>query len=192
MGKDKTVWIQNNHSGDILIRAKTEAEGTGRINITERLFGCYRIDRMTGQVRHSGYTELAGAEYTFLREHSPLFKKFLDEARLTKYDTAPPGAVNAAEQLILLRAENAQLKKELDAAKKAGGGDVTGLTGEIEALRAELDTVMQELDAVTAERDALVKNGSGSEAAVGGGDAVGGEDAAGADEDADDDELERL
>jgi uncharacterized small protein (DUF1192 family) len=133
MAAEKSVWIQNTHTGDVVVRVKT-ADETGRVTFTEKLFPNYRVDKMTGRMRHSGYTELSEDAFGFFFERSPLFKKFLEELKFVKYDSPPPGATNPAEQIIVLRAEIAALKAENGKQKT----EIAALAAENGRLTAEL------------------------------------------------------
>jgi hypothetical protein len=115
----KTVWIQNNHGGDIKVVARVPDERNPvQARIHERIFQRYKTDPITGRVEHSGYTEITAEEFNILHRYSSLFKPFLVSEKLVKYDEAPLAASSPVEQVARLTAEVQSLRKQLDQAKK--------------------------------------------------------------------------
>jgi hypothetical protein len=118
-GTGKTVWIQNNHHGDIKVVARVPDEANPVMFRTyERIFQRYKTDQITGRMEHSGYTEIPAEEFDIFCLHSSLFKRFLADKKLTRYDEAPLGASSPAEQVARLTAELAALRKELEETKR--------------------------------------------------------------------------
>jgi hypothetical protein len=162
---DKKVWIQNNHTGDIKVRARLPDDDPRVENIAEQLFPNFRQDRMTGRVLQTGYTEITEELFETLKKNSPLFAQFLTDRKFVKYDKPPVGAVSPAEQLVLLHAEIAHLKEQIAA---GGGVDEAVFKAEqekYEALKSEFDKAQKTIDELSVDNDELRKRVDELEAA---------------------------
>jgi hypothetical protein len=112
-GKEmKTVWVQNTHSGDIKVVARVPGEGA-MFSTRSRVFSRFKTDQLTGRVEHSGYTEIPEEEFNILYRHSSLFKRFITDKKLVRFDEPPLSASTPSEQIIRLSAEMQEVKAQL-------------------------------------------------------------------------------
>jgi hypothetical protein len=145
-GDTAVVWVQNTLDRGVKVRARIpNKEDPNQIVTIERVFPRFETDKLTGRVITSGYTELPESEFTQLQKYSGIFKKFLIDKKLIKYDKVPAGATTPAEQVVSLRSEIAKLKADLaEAEKKTESGRVKELEAVIEAQKKKFDALTRE------------------------------------------------
>lgn len=153
------VWIQNGHTSGITIHASNK-DGNETLVKT---FNVSKTDKYTNRVVDTGYTKITAEEHEALLAGSKLYKKFLEDGRLVKYDEAPVDALNPAAQLVKLSEENRKLTAKVKALEESAAGvksreselsdTVDKLTAELIALREakEVETkgAVADIDAAT-------------------------------------------
>lgn len=135
-------WIQNAHYADIAINCCDK--------ITKQLlfrvvFGCYKMDTITGRLVQDGYTELEDEKIALLKEHSNSFNKLVGNGKLIVSDKAPLTALNSADRVLELQEQLNQAKArivELEAENAA----LKGAT-----VKAEGDTSVNEDGSISAD-----------------------------------------
>lgn len=134
------VWIQNGHTSGITIHASNK-DGNETIVKT---FNISKTDKYTNRVVDTGYTKITAEEHEALLAGSKLYKKFLEDGRLVKYDEAPVDALNPAAQLVKLSEENRKLTARVKALEESAAGvksRESELSDTIDKLTAELIAV---------------------------------------------------
>lgn len=134
--KEKMIWIKNNHVAGIRARyvskvGEKETEGT----VT---FARESTNRISGQVESRGYTCISESVYDALMETSKIFKDFVEQKKLVRYDEAPEDALTDAEHIAMLESENADLKAKLSGAESAIRADIEAEYADIEKAVTEL------------------------------------------------------
>jgi hypothetical protein len=131
---EKTVWIQNTHRGDIKVVAREpDPERPGHLKETSHIFQRFKADKMTGQVEHSGYTEVPVALFELFMQYSSLFASLLKKKTFIKFDKPPAGAATPAEQIIRLSGEVQMLREQLAAVSKERDDARSALQAKAEA-----------------------------------------------------------
>lgn len=115
--KDKTVWVRNNGSTSILVRAVNK-DGKEMSKTLSR----EAVDRVTNEVKSRGYTSMSVEEFEFFKENSPIFRSFVDKGTLVMYESAPEEAFSDAERIVILETKITELEGKL-----AAGTDTTAL-----------------------------------------------------------------
>jgi chromosome segregation ATPase len=135
-------YIQNVHTAPITAVVKG---AKGAVVLTKK-FSPAKVDKFTGRVEETGYTQLTDEEYDLLNEGSKTFTVYRDKHRLlVEHDELPPEAKTPHEALVDARKE----------ARKAEAR-ITSLNGEIVELKAEL------LDAEKRYKDLFYASGRGA------------------------------
>lgn len=136
------IWIQNAHTSGITIHASNK-DGNETLVKT---FNISKTDKYTNRVVDTGYTKITAEEHEALLAGSKLYKKFLEDGRLVKYDEAPVDALNPAAQLVKLSEENRKLTAKVKTLEEAAAGvksRESELSDTISKLTAELIAVRE-------------------------------------------------
>lgn len=99
------VYVQNKYTSDI----KLNLNDGGKT--TSVLFKRYQVDRLTGQVVESGYTQVEDELEARLQE-SKAFKNLVTTGKLVLCKEVPL-TVNTLERCMQLQSENASLKQQI-------------------------------------------------------------------------------
>ena len=99
------VYVQNKYTSDI----KLNLNDGGKT--TSVLFKRYQVDRLTGQVVESGYTQVDDELEARLQE-SRAFKSLVTSGKLILCKEVPL-TVNTLERCMQLQSENASLKQQI-------------------------------------------------------------------------------
>ena len=99
------VYVQNKYTSDI----KLNLNDGGKT--TSVLFKRYQVDRLTGQVVESGYTQVEDELEARLQE-SKAFKNLVTTGKLILCKEVPL-TVNTLERCMQLQSENASLKQQI-------------------------------------------------------------------------------
>ena len=99
------VYVQNKYTSDI----KLNLNDGGKT--TSVLFKRYQVDRLTGQVVESGYTQVDDELEARLQE-SKAFKNLVTTGKLILCKEVPL-TVNTLERCMQLQSENASLKQQI-------------------------------------------------------------------------------
>ena len=132
------VYVQNKYTSDIKLNL-TDGGTT-----TSVIFKRYQVDRLTGQVIESGYTQVDDELEARLQE-SKGFKSLVASKKLVLCKEVPL-TVNTLEKCMELQAENAGLNQQ-----------VKGLESENKALKAQNEAAQGELLQLREELEALKK-----------------------------------
>jgi predicted nucleic acid-binding Zn-ribbon protein len=163
-------YIQNIHTAPITAVVKN---AKGAVILT-RKFSPARVDKFTGRVAETGFTELTDEEYTLLDEGSKTFTVYRDKHKLlVEHDELPPEAKTPHEALVdakrearksadhiaSLNDELVKLKAELLDTKKQYANllDASGSGAEVSRLTNELEAAKQTLKAAIDAGDNAVK-----------------------------------
>lgn len=130
------VYVQNKYTSDIKLNLTDGGKTTSVI------FKRYQVDRLTGQVIESGYTQVDDELEAKLQE-SKGFKGLIASKKLVLCKEVPL-TVNTLEKCMELQAENAGLKQQLQQ-----------LEGENRAIKAQAKAASEELQQVREELEAL-------------------------------------
>ena len=130
------VYVQNKYTSDIKLNLTDGGKTTSVI------FKRYQVDRLTGQVIESGYTQVDDELEAKLQE-SKGFKSLIASKKLVLCKEVPL-TVNTLEKCMELQAENAGLKQQLQQ-----------LEGENRAIKAQAKAASEELQQVREELEAL-------------------------------------
>ena len=130
------VYVQNKYTSDIKLNLTDGGKTTSVI------FKRYQVDRLTGQVIESGYTQVDDELEARLQE-SKGFKSLIASKKLVLCKEVPL-TVNTLEKCMELQAENAGLKQQLQQ-----------LEGENKAIKAQAKAASEELQQVREELEAL-------------------------------------
>lgn len=130
------VYVQNKYTSDIKLNLTDGGKTTSVI------FKRYQVDRLTGQVIESGYTQVDDELEAKLQE-SKGFKGLIASKKLVLCKEVPL-TVNTLEKCMELQAENAGLKQQLQQ-----------LEGENKAIKAQAKAASEELQQVREELEAL-------------------------------------
>lgn len=130
------VYVQNKYTSDIKLNLTDGGKTTSVI------FKRYQVDRLTGQVIESGYTQVDDELEARLQE-SKGFKSLIASKKLVLCKEVPL-TVNTLEKCMELQAENAGLKQQLQQ-----------LEGENRAIKAQAKAASEELQQVREELEAL-------------------------------------
>ena len=134
------VYVQNKYTSDI----KLNLNDGGKT--TSVLFKRYQVDRLTGQVGESGYTQVEDELEARLQE-SRAFKNLVTTGKLILCKEVPL-TVNTLERCVQLQSENASLKqqiKQLEGENKAVKAQAKAATDELQQLREELEALKKKL-----------------------------------------------
>lgn len=130
------VYVQNKYTSDIKLNLTDGGKTTSVI------FKRYQVDRLTGQVIESGYTQVDDELEAKLQE-SKGFKGLIASKKLVLCKEVPL-TVNTLEKCMELQAENAGLKQQLqqlEGENKAVKAQAKAATEELQQLREELEAL---------------------------------------------------
>jgi vacuolar-type H+-ATPase subunit I/STV1 len=112
------------------------------------VFHIKEVDKMTGEQRHSGYTEVSDEDYEFLKANSGVFKSFTKQKMLTVVDECPQEALSVQQILQKTQGETAKYAQEV-VELKARVAELTQANEEFfsanEQLKTLLDNAQQKL-----------------------------------------------
>lgn len=146
------VYVQNKYTSDI----KLNLNDGGKT--TSVLFKRYQVDRLTGQVVESGYTQVEDELEARLQE-SKAFKNLVTTGKLVLCKEVPL-TVNTLERCMQLQSENASLKqqiKQLEGENKAVKAQAKAATDELQQLREELEALKKAEAPKEAEAEPVTK-----------------------------------
>lgn len=132
------VYVQNKYTSDIKLNLTDGGKTTSVI------FKRYQVDRLTGQVVESGYTQVDDELEAKLQE-SKGFKSLVETKKLVLCKEVPL-TVNTLEKCMELQAQNAGLSQQLKSVES-----------ENKALKAQAEAANQELLQLREELEALKK-----------------------------------
>jgi len=134
--KEKMIWIKNNHAASIRAKYVTKV---GENEVTNEVtFARESTNRISGQVESRGYTCITESVYDALMESSRIFKDFVEQKKLVRFNEAPEDALTDAEHIAMLEAENAELKTKLSGTEDAIRADIEAEYADIEKAVTEL------------------------------------------------------
>jgi hypothetical protein len=144
-----TYYVKNNHTASIQARAIVKDGDTEKE--VSKVFPMFRQDRQTGQLISNGYTSIDSDTYDILLEKSAVFKAYIKDGKLVKYDEAPEDALTEAQRV-------AKLTTDLTSANvtvSALTAQVATLTVEVADLTTELEAAKAQVTTITAEKATL-------------------------------------
>jgi outer membrane murein-binding lipoprotein Lpp len=110
------------------------------------VFHIKEVDKMTGEQRYSGYTEVSDEDYEYLSANSGVFKSFTKQNMLTVVDECPQEALTIQQILQRNQGETAKFAQE-----------VAELTAKLEALTAKNDALIAANEELTAANNDFYK-----------------------------------
>jgi hypothetical protein len=130
------VYVKNNGQYKLTFSAVKTTEvkdGAGRVSLVKtpvftKEFGVRIQDSLTGQIHHTGFTQLDEKVYKELFDTSVPFMKAIKAGTLSKYDVAPPEALLDSELLDGAQREISALRAEIESLNEiisSGGGKTT-------------------------------------------------------------------
>jgi chromosome segregation ATPase len=162
-------YIQNIHTAPITAVVKN---AKGAVIFTKR-FSPAKVDKFTGRIAETGFTELTDEEYTLLDEGSKTFTVYRDKHKLlVEHDELPPEAKTphealvdakrearkSADKITSLNDELVKLKAELLDVKKQYTNllDASGSEAEVSRLTNELEAAKQVLKDTVDAKDEII------------------------------------
>jgi hypothetical protein len=164
-------YIQNIHTAPITAVVKN---AKGAVVLMKR-FSPASVDKFTGRVERTGFTELTDGEYELLNEGSKTFTVYRDKHKLlVEHEELPPEAKTphealvdakresrkSAERIASLNDELVKLKAELLDAKKRYANllDASGDGTEISRLTDELEAAKQAFKETVGAKDKIIED----------------------------------
>jgi chromosome segregation ATPase len=156
-------YIQNIHTAPITAVVKN---AKGAVVLAKK-FSPSRVDKFTGRVEETGFTQLTDEEYKLLNEGSRTFTVYRDKHKLlVEHDDLPPEAKTPHEALVDARKEARKAATQIAALNdeimklKAGLLDAETKYKELQSASPDaegLKALRQNLADITGERDVLKK-----------------------------------